>query len=339
VITRIITRIISAARNLWEHLPANLRGAFWIIIAAGLLTGLGAMVKYVGRDIPPMQMVFVRSLVAIAVIVPFMVRSGWDGFRTKRPGMHIFRALVGTLGMVCVFYAFAHLPLAETIAIVFSRPLFAVWLAILFLGETIGWRRITAAMVGFAGVLVMVRPGSAAFDPASLYAVTAAVTAGSIAVIIKKMSATETTSAIVLWFSVGSAVLTAIPAIAIWVPPTPSQWAFMVLIGLVGAVGMTALTKGFSTGETSFVTPFDYSRLLYATALGFFIFGETPDALAVLGALIIVASGYYIARRELSLIRTRLRQARTGGNGGDGDGNDGGDHGDGGASTQKGGGP
>ena len=294
-------------------MPANLRGAFWILIAAGLLTAMGAMVKHLGRDIPPVQMVFFRSLVAISVILPFMVRSGWAGFRTKRPGMHLFRTLMGTLGMVCVFYAFANLPLAETIAIVFSRPLFAVWLAILFLGETVGWRRITAALVGFAGVLVMVRPGSAAFDPASLFAVTAAVTAGSIAVIIKKMSATESTSSIILWFSVGSAVITAIPAIIVWMPPTPIQWAYLILIGIVGSTGMVALTKGFSTGETSFVTPFDYSRLLYATALGFFIFGETPDVWSVVGALIIVSSGYYIARRELAQIQARRREQRGGG--------------------------
>jgi drug/metabolite transporter (DMT)-like permease len=273
------------------------------------------MVKHVGKDIPSVQMVFFRSLVAIAVIMPFMLRSGLAGFRTKRPGLHLFRTLMGTLGMFCVFYAFAHLPLAETVAIVFSRPLFAVWLAIVFLGETVGWRRITAAMVGFAGVMVMVRPGTAAFDPASLFAVTAAVTAGSIAVIIKKMSATESTSSIILWFSVGSAVITAIPAIIVWVPPTPIQWAYMILIGITGASGMVALTKGFSTGETSFVTPFDYSRLLYATALGLFIFGETPDAWSVVGALIIVASGYYIARRELAQTHARLRERRGGGDG------------------------
>ena len=157
----------------------------------------------------------------------------------------------------------------------------------------------------------MVGPGSAVFDPASLFALTAAVTAGSIAVIIKKMSATESTSSIIIWFSVGSAVLTAVPGIVVWVPPTSVQWAYLVMIGIVGAVGMAALTKGCSTGETSFVTPFDYSRLLYATALGIFIFGETPDAWSVMGAVIIVASGTYITRRELALTRAR-RHARGG---------------------------
>ncbi|MDX1485491.1 MAG: DMT family transporter [Alphaproteobacteria bacterium] len=306
-------RNLGPARSLWQELPPNLRGALWILLAAALLTGMGALVKHLGKDIPPIQMVFFRSLVAVAMILPIMLRTGVSAFRTKRPGMHLFRTMMGTMGMVCVFYAFAHLPLAETVAIVFSRPLFAVWLAIIFLGETVGWRRISAAVAGFIGVLVMVRPGTAAFDPASLFALAAAITAGSIAVIIKKLSTTEATATIVLWFSVGSAVVTAIPAIALWVPPTPGQWTVLVMIGILGGTGMVALTKGFSTGDTSFVTPFDYSRLIYATAIGFFIFAETPDVWSVLGALIIVGSGYYIARRELAATRARLRQRRSAG--------------------------
>lgn len=297
------------ARRGWDRLPDNLRGALWILLSAALLTAMGAMVKHVGEEIPSVQMVFFRSLIAVAVILPFMFRSGLSAFRTQRPWMHALRTGVGTLGMFCVFYAFAHLPLAETVAIVFSRPLFSVGLAILFLGEVVGWRRVSAAFVGFAGVLVMVRPGTAAFDPASLYAVTAAITAGSIAVIIKKLSATESTATIVLWFSVGSTVITFVPSLFVWVTPNPVQWVYLFLIGIVGGAGQAALTKGFSTGDTSFVTPFDYSRLIFATLIGLFIFAEIPDAWAILGALIIVASGYYIARRELALLRAGFRGA------------------------------
>ena len=302
-----IDRLIAAARHIWDGLPENLRGALWVLLAAGLLTAMGALVKHLGKDIPSVQMVFFRSLIAVVLVVPIMVRTGLSAFHTKRPGMHVFRTSVGTLGMFCVFYAFTHLPLAETVAIVFSRPLFAMWLAVIFLGEIVRWRRITAALVGFAGVLIMVRPGTAAFDPATLYAVTAAIAVGSIAVIIKRMSATESTLTIVLWFSVGSAVITLIPSLFVWVSPSASQWGYLVLIGTIGAAGQAAMTKGFSTGETSFVTPFDYSRLIYATAIGFFIFSEEPDIWSVVGALIIIASGTYIARRELALNRARSR--------------------------------
>lgn len=307
-----IARLPLVGRRGWDRLSANLQGALWILLSAALLTAMGAMVKHVGKDIPSVQMVFFRSLIAVGVVLPFMFRAGVGAFRTRRPWMHALRTGVGTLGMFCVFYAFAHLPLAETVAIVFSRPLFAVGLAILFLGEAVGRRRVTAAVVGFAGVLVMVRPGTAAFDPASLYAVTAAITAGSIAVIIKKLSATETTASIILWFSVGSTVITFIPSLFVWVEPTPLQWVYLLLIGVVGGAGQAALTKGFSTGDTSFVTPFDYSRLIFATLIGLFVFAEVPDGWAILGALIIVGSGYYIARRELAAGRWRKPREEAG---------------------------
>jgi drug/metabolite transporter (DMT)-like permease len=280
----VIKPTLRGAEALWEELPPNLRGALWILLAAAVLTIMGALVKHTGKDVPAFQMVFIRSLIAVALVVPFMLRTGLSVFRTKRPGIHVFRILMGTTGMFCVFYALSHLPLAETVAIVFSRPLFAVWLAILFLSEKVGWRRIAAALTGFAGVLILVRPGTEVFDPASLVAVMAAVTAGSVAVIIKKMSTTEAA-----------------------VPLSVEQWIYLVLIGVTGVSGMAALTKGFSTGDTSFVTPFDYSRLIYATLIGLFIFGEHPDHWSVVGALIIVASGYYIARRELAATRARLR--------------------------------
>jgi drug/metabolite transporter (DMT)-like permease len=303
----VIDRLSSTARNFWEELPDNLKGALWILAAAGLLTTMSALIKQVGKDIPAVEMVFFRSIISVILVVPIIMRTGLSAFHTKRPGMHVFRTAFGTLGMFCVFYAFTHLPLAETVAIVFSRPLFAVWLAIIFLGEMVRWRRITAAVVGFAGVLIMVRPGTAAFDPASLFAVTAAITAGSIAVIIKRMSSTESTMTIVLWFSVGSTLITLIPSLFVWVPPKGAEWGYLLLIGVIGTIGQAALTKGFSTGETSFVTPFDYSRLIYATAIGFFFFSEAPDIWSVVGALIIVASGTYIARRELALRRSHTR--------------------------------
>ncbi|MBT3792262.1 MAG: DMT family transporter [Rhodospirillales bacterium] len=298
---------LQAFKTRWNALSANLRGAVWIMVAALLLTAMGGLVKQIGTGLETVQVVFFRSLIGAVLLLPFMLRSGLKGFKTKRPFMHSARTIVGVTGMFCVFYAFAHLPLAETVAIVFSRPLFAVALAVPFLGEVVGWRRVTAAIVGFIGVLIMVRPGTAAFDPASLYAVTAAFTAGTIAILIKKLSATEAGTAIVMWFSVGSAVITFVPTLMVWIWPTPLQWGLLALIGVIGVIGQTAMTWGFSTGETSFVAPFDYSRLIFAAIIGLFVFSEIPDTWAIIGAMIIVSSGYYIARREIALSRARKR--------------------------------
>jgi drug/metabolite transporter (DMT)-like permease len=213
--------------------------------------------------------------------------------------------------MFCVFYSFQHMPLAEAVAIIFSRPLFAVALAVPFLGEVVGWRRTLAAVVGFGGVLIMVRPGTEAFQPVALVALLGAFTAGAIAIIIKQLSRTESTTTIVVWFAIAGTVVSAIPAATVWVWPTAEQWAWLVAIGVVGIAGQAALTRGFSTGETSFVTPFDYSRLVFATAFGIAVFGEVPDLWKAVGALVIVTSGFYIARREMALARARGKGAKS----------------------------
>ena len=133
------------------------------------------------------------------------------------------------MAMFCVFYAFSHMPFAEAMAIIFSRPLFSVILAFFLLGETVGWHRAAAAIVGFLGVVMMVKPGTAAFDPVSLVAVAAAVLAGSIAIVVKKLSRTETTTTIVMWFAVGGTIISFVPMLLVWSAPTLAQWGLLVL--------------------------------------------------------------------------------------------------------------
>lgn len=296
----------------WEGLPANLRGALWMVVATMLLTVMGALVKYLGRELHSFQIVFFRCLIAVVCMLPFIAHAGIRSLATRRPGMHALRTAMGISAMFCVFYAFSHMPFAEAMAIIFSRPLFAMTLAVLLLGETVGWHRTAAAVVGFLGVVMMVKPGTAAFDPVSLVAVTAAMLGGFIAIVIKKLSCTETTTTIVMWFSVGGTIISFVPMLVVWSAPTLAQWGLLLLVGVLGAAGQTSLTRAFSTGETSFVTPFDYLRLVLAALLGLLIFREIPDTWAIIGAVVIVSSGYYVARRELGTGRKRgSRQAST----------------------------
>lgn len=291
------------------RLPANLRGALWVILSGFLLTVMGAMVKNLATEIHSFQIVFFRCLIGAITLIPFIARAGIGAMKTKRPVLLTIRTLVGTFGMFCVFYSFAHMALAEAVAIIFSRPLFAVALAVPFLGETVGWRRALAAVVGFCGVLIMVRPGTAAFDPVALVALAAACSSGVIAIVIKQLSRTESTTTIVIWFAIVGSIVSFIPAVTVWSWPTPGQWAWLIGIGVIGIAGQAALTRGFSTGDTSFVTPFDYSRLVFASIIGIVVFSEFPDFWKAVGALVIVGSGYYIARREMTLARQRKRAA------------------------------
>ncbi len=283
----------------WESLPANLRGALWMIAAAVILTIMGALVKHLGRELHTFQIAFFRCLIAVVFMLPFIARAGIRSLVTRRPVLHLLRTAMGISAMFCVFYAFSHMPFAEAMAIVFSRPLFSVTLAAVLLGETVGWHRAGGAVIGFLGVVMMVKPGTAAFDPVSLVAVAAALLGGGVAIVVKKLSSTETTTTIVMWFAIGGTIISFIPMLFVWSPPTLEQWGLLVLIGVFGVAGQATLTRAFSTGETSFVAPFDYTRLVIATLMGLLIFHEVPDPWAVIGAVVIVGSSLYIARREL----------------------------------------
>ncbi len=295
----------------FSDLPANVQGAIWIAFAGLILVTMSSMVKALGASFNSFQILFFRCAVGAVFLLPLALRSGFGAYATRRPGLHLGRTLAGIGAMSCFFYALTHLPLAEATAILFSRPLFTTILAVVVLGELVRWRRATATVVGFIGILIMLRPGAAAFESAALVAVFGAMLAGSTAIIIKKLSATEPTVVIVFWFTIGGTVLALIPAILVWRTPTGAEWGLLVLMGLLGLVGQAAMTRAFALGEASAVVSFDYLRLIFAGLIGIVLFAEVPDIWSVTGAAIIIASTIYIVRREIKLAAAKGKEERT----------------------------
>ena len=295
----------------FSNLPGNVRGAIWISFAGLILMTLSSMVKALGASFDSFQILFFRCAVGTVFMLPLVLRSGFATFATRRPGLHLGRTLAGIGAMSCFFYALTHLPLAEATAILFSRPLFTTILAVMVLGEVVRWRRASATVVGFIGILVMLRPGAAiAFEPAALVAVLGAMLAGGTAIIIKKLSATEPTVVIVFWFTTGGTVLALIPAILVWQTPTAAEWGLLVLMGLLGLAGQAAMTRAFALGEASAVVSFDYLRLIYAGLIGIVLFAEVPDIWSLTGAAIIISSTLYIIRREIKLAVAQGKEKR-----------------------------
>ncbi len=307
---RFIHHAATAIAKWWLGLPKNVHAALWIALGGFLLVCMSSLIKEVGRELHTFQIVFIRCLFGTLFILPVMLNHGIKSFQTKRPWLHCVRVSLGMTAMYCVFYALTHMALAEAVAIVFSRPLFAVLLAIPLLGETVGWRRATATAVGFLGVLVMVNPGAPDFQPVALVAVMGAMFAGSVIIAIKKLAPTESARSIVFWFSCGGTVISLVPAVIVWQMPGAEAWVMLILVGLFGVTGQISATKGFSLGEASAVAAFDYLRLIYAGIFGIILFAEIPDIWAVTGAAIIVVSTLYIARREIKVAGERdQRQA------------------------------
>jgi len=284
---------------------ANHTGALWITAAAVGFTVNGVLAKSLAvGGIEFMQIGFARAFFAVLPLLPILISLGPSAFRTNHPWIHIGRAVAGAGAMILGFYALQHLPLANVVALGFTTPLFIIVFAVLFLGETVRWRRWTATLIGFLGVLVIVRPTSLIGSGTELAVLAALGTALGIAIaatLLKRFPEGESETVMLFYFCMTSIVLTAVPAVTTWQPPTFEQWLLLAGVGLVGVASQAMIIKAFRSGEATFVAPFDYSKLLFAAVFGYVFFGERPDAWTWVGAAIIIAATFYIARREAQL--------------------------------------
>jgi drug/metabolite transporter (DMT)-like permease len=285
---------------------AQRRRAVLAILGAGLLfAGAAACVKALDGAVPLMQLVFFRSILALPVLLPLLLRAGGlSALATRRPMGHAWRTLFGLLGMLAAFHGFATLPLATVTALGFTMPLFLALLAVPLLGERVGWQRGAAVLAGFAGVLLMVRPfdgASAALGP-SLVVLGGALAWALAMISIRRLGeAGESGVAIVLWFAIGSSLVTFAASLPVWVWPTPGQWLLLLGIGVLSALAQLLMTEAYRTGETTLVAPFEYSGIIWTTLLGALIWAEAPDGWDALGILVLVGSGLFIWYREMRL--------------------------------------
>lgn len=283
----------------WAALPDNSRGALWILFSTVLFTVMAVTIKQMGKHFDSFQIVFFRCLFHFLTILPFVIREGgWSVIRTSRFPLHLLRVSLGLVAMFCGFYAFVHLSLADAVAISFARPLFMIPLAVLFLHEIVRLRRWSATAVGFVGVVVMLRPGESAISTAALVALLGAFCVAVVLVVIKRLSTTERPLTISIWFGIIATLVSLVPALLVWKQPTLEQFFWLALIGALGASAQYMVIRAYRIGEATAVAPIDYVRLLFAGAVGWWIFAEEPDIWTGIGSLLIIGSTLYIARRE-----------------------------------------
>ena len=280
----------------WVALPGNIRGAVWILLAAFWLTGMAVSIKIAGKTLSPWQIVMLRALIALVFVSPAVARQGIGRLRTNRLRVHILRSIFGFGGIVSLVFAVTHLNLALATTMGFTRTLFVIVLAMIFLGERLNLKRAIATIVGFCGVVICMQPGSGGQTSLwVLVGLSAAVFAAAVSTTIKDLTRTEAPITILVWsyFIMGS--FAAIPAILTWKTPNLQEVVIILVMAVFSTLGQTCTVLGLRAGEATAVAPFDYSRLLYATAAGFFLFSEIPTLATLIGATIIVASTLYIA--------------------------------------------
>ncbi|MFV0492763.1 MAG: DMT family transporter [Pseudorhodobacter sp.] len=300
-----------------------LRGIILKLCAVANFIVMASLIKSVSDHVPAGQSVFFRSFFAIPIILAWLA---WQhklktGLRAKSPWSHFRRGVSGTLAMGCGFAGLAFLPLPEVTAIGYAAPLLTVVFAALILHEQIRAFRITSVLIGLTGVLIVIAPRlsieTIESDPlasfGALVVLFGAVFTALAQISIRAMINTETTSAIVFYFSVTAAVLSLLTLPFGWVWPSPGTAAILVCAGLIGGVGQIFLTSCYREADASVVAPFDYASILFAIAIGYWIFDETPTLSMLVGASIVVFAGILIIWRErqLGLERTRPRKAMT----------------------------
>lgn len=284
-----------------------LQGIVLMLLAVGLFSLMDALVKWLGQSYPTMQIVFFRSLFAFVPLAFLIHRMGGlrIAMRVVSARGHLLRCLCGAAAMSLFFYSYAHMKLADAIAIGFAAPIFITALSVPMLGEKVGLRRWSACLVGFAGVLVMVKPGSGVFETAALVALLATLFYALAVIYVRRLSRTDSNVSIVFWFTLSTTLLSALFLPFQWVTPQGWDWALLITVGLMGGVAQIAMTKAFRLAEVSVVMPFEYSAMFWAALAGWLVWRELPGMNIWIGCLLVVASGLYILFREADLGKRR----------------------------------
>ena len=284
-------------------------GILLILASTAFFSCSDIATKHLAGSLPAIEIAWLRYIGFCVLMVPAAIAKGPGRLlRTHRPGLQILRGLAMVLSAVLFTFSLRFLPVAEATATNFVSPLFITALSIPLLGEKVGWRRWTAALVGLLGVLIVVRPGTSAFHPAALLPILAALSWAGAAILTRKLSGGDKPATTLAYSALtGLAVLTLLVPFD-WVLPDWRELAVGALIGLVATAGHWMIVLAYRQADASVLAPFSYMQLIGSGVLAFLIFGAIPDSWTFVGAGVIIASGLYTAHRER--VRSRLARSR-----------------------------
>jgi len=283
-----------------------------LMLGSTLAFGLMAIaIRYATRYVPTQEVAFFRNAFGLLALMPMLIRPGSAPLKTQQLPRYFLRSAIGLASMLCAFWAIGHLPISQAISLSYSTPLFVTIAAVLWLGETVRMRRWAAVIIGFIGVLIIVRPGSTSFTPGTLVAVGAAVLSSLVAIQIKQLTRVDSADTVVFYTYVFWVPLSLVPALFVWVWPTGLAWVWLVATGVLGTLGQLLWTRALRLGEVSALTPISFMQLPLVSLLGWLLFNEALDRWTVIGAGIILGANAYIAHREATLARRAKSQAVT----------------------------
>ena len=280
------------------------RAALWILLSGICSVMMNVLIRVAAQTMHPFEVAFFRCFFGLVLLLPWIVRSGPALLRSRNTGFYLWRAGVGLVSMATWFYGITVVPLATATAVNFTAPLFATLAAALVLHEDVRLRRWSAVVLGFVGVLVIMRPGSEQLDANLLILLISAATAAMNNITVKFLARSgEPPSRIVAFFMIYLTPLSLIPALFVWQWPNPSTFGALIGLGCLGTIAHISVARALAAADASACAPFEFARLPFAALIGFLWFGEVTDFWTWVGAAIIAVSSIYVAHREARLAR------------------------------------
>ena len=259
---------------------------------------MGAGVKLLSDDLHPIIICFYRCLMGLIIITPFVARNNFKALQTDNMRLQIFRALINIISMICWFSAIGMMHFEKATALGFTTPLFTTILAVLILGEVIRFHRTAALLLGFIGILIIIRPGYMPFEFGTILMLIASFSFSFVLIFVKKLSATDSSLTIIFYHLLYMTPAFFILSFFYWENINFNQLIIFILMGAAGLLSHWCLAQAFKMSDTTFVMPLQFTKLIWASLIGLFIFAEQPDIWTWVGGIIIFISVVYITYRE-----------------------------------------
>ena len=287
-----------AFHTFWSQQTPAVRGILLMCLSTVAFSIMHGLVRFVSDVLPPFQIAFFRNVFGLLFLLPLLMRSRFAVLRTQRIGLHALRGVINIGAMLMFFTALSLSPLAKVTALSFTAPIFMAILAVFILGERFRIYRWLAIFCGFAGMLIILRPGIVAIDTGALLVTGAAALWAVAMIIIKILSRTESSLTIVTYMGIFLGVFSVFPAIWVWQPFGFETLLWMILVGLFGTVAQMTLSQALKETDPTALMPFDFLKLIWTAIIGAWFFAEVPDLFTWIGAAVIFCSGLFIAYRE-----------------------------------------
>lgn len=291
--------------RLYQRVPPPIRGMALMALAAILNMSMAAILKGLVQELPIFEIAFLRHMFGTLILLPLLLRPGANPFRTQRFGMHCLRAAFNTAAILAYFTAISLIPLTEVTALGFTSPLFASLFAVVILGEALRRSRVVGLLLGLAGAIIILRPGIQEISAGAALALGSAFVWAAAMTCIKSLSRTDSSVTVVFYAACLQLPIAFVLTLFVWQMPTPAQLGLTFVIAIIGTLAQLSITQAFREADATVILPMDFTKLIWAGILGYFLFSELPDIWAWVGGAVVFSGVLWVGYSE-----ARARKAR-----------------------------